>query len=131
MVLVQLFGRTFQVVNGPGTTPNGNFALRSAPPWAGATSAEELVGAMSSAQIDALTTMAAWAETNLDGVTGTTTLNGKTVPQAAARMAEEWRGSDFGGMSQAEQRRRQKGQRIDVDDIEAAAPGAAPNGNGM
>lgn len=123
MVLVNFLGQTFQVVIGAGTT-SGGLSLRRAPPWAGASSAEELVAAMSDAQIDALTTMASWAESNLQGVTGTTSMNGQTVPEAAARMAEEWRGSSFGGRSAQEQRRRQKARRISVDEIEAAARGA-------
>lgn len=121
MVLVEFLGQLFQVVNGPGTTPQGTLALRSAPPWAGATSADELAAAMSGPQLSALVTMASWAETNLQGETGVTTLNGRTVPSAAAQMAERWRGASFGGMSQAEQRRQQKERRISVDAIESAA----------
>lgn len=121
MVLVEFLGQLFQVVNGPGTTPQGTLALRSAPPWAGATSAEELAAAMSGPQLNALVTMASWAETNLQGETGVTTLNGRRVPAAAAAMAERWRGADFGGMSLSEQRRQQKARRISVGDIEAAA----------
>lgn len=124
MVLVEIFGQLFQIVNGPGTTPQGTFALRGAPSWAGASTAEELVAAMSSAQIDALTTMASWAEDNLQGVTGVTSLNGRDVPEAAFRMREQFAGSDFGGMSQTELRRRRKAKRIDIDSISAAARGA-------
>lgn len=121
MTLIEMFGGLFQIVNGAGTNSQGNFSLRRAPPWAGVNSAEELVAAMSPAQLSALTEMASWAETNLQGVTGVTTLNGQRVPQAAARMAEQFRGSDFGGLSQRELRERRKAQRIDIDDIEAAA----------
>lgn len=130
MTLVEFMGQLFQVVNGPGTTPQGTFALRGAPAWAGASSAEELAAALSGPQISALTTMASWAENNLQGVTGVTTLNGRRVPRAAAEMAEEWRGSDFGGRSVAEQRRRAKARRIDIDDLEAAAreQGVSPRG---
>lgn len=132
MVLVEMFGRLFQVVNGPGTTPNGNFALRGAPPWAGATSADELVAAMSQAQISALVTMASWAEQNLAGETGVTTFRGKRVPSAAARMAERWQGADFGGLSATELRERQKAQRINVGEIrsEASAQGVNVRGGG-
>lgn len=121
MTLVEMFGQLFQLVNGPGTTSQGNFALRRAPPWAGVNSASELVAAMSPAQISALTTMASWAEGNLQGETGVTTLNGRRVPSAAARMAEQFRGSDFGGLSRRELAQRRKAGRIDVDAIEAAA----------
>jgi hypothetical protein len=78
---------------------------------------------MTQAQLDALTTMASWAESNLQGVTGTTTVAGQEVPRAAARMREQWQGADFGGMSQSQLRDRQKARRIDVDDIEAAMGG--------
>lgn len=123
-------GQLMQIVNGPGTTPNGNFALRRAPPWAGATSAEELAAALSPAQIDALTTMASWAENNLRGETGVTTLNGRRVPRAAALMAEEFRGSDFGGLSASELRQRRKDRRISIGELENAARqrGQAPRG---
>lgn len=121
MVLVEFLGQLFQVVNGPGTTPQGTLALRKAPSWAGVTSAEELARAMTGPQLDALIEMASWAETNLQGVNGTTTLNGRTVPRAAAEMAERWRGSDFGGRSVQQQREVQKARRIDIDDIEQAA----------
>lgn len=121
MTMIEMFGELFQIVNGAGTNSQGNFSLRRAPPWAGVTSAEELVAAMSPAQISALTTMASWAEGNLQGVTGVTTLNGRRVPSAAARMAEEFGGADFGGLSSRELRERRKRQRIDVGSIEAAA----------
>lgn len=123
MVLVEFLGRQFQVVNGPGTTANGNLALRRAPPWAGASSAAELVSAMSGPQLDALTEMASWAETNLDGVTGVTSFRGSRVPRAAAQMAEQFEGSTFGGMSAQQQRAQRKAQRINVSDIEAARRG--------
>lgn len=137
MPLVNFMGQLFQVVNGPGTTGQGNFALRRAPPWAGATSADELAAAMTGPQLNALVSMASWAESNLQGVTGVTTLNGKRVPRAAADMASEFRGADFGGRTAREQRQRQKAQRINVSDIEAAARergttvmNRSPNGNG-
>lgn len=120
MVLVTFLGRQFQVVIGAGTT-EGSLSLRTAPPWAGASNADELVAAMSQAQLRALTEMASWAESNLEGVTGVTTFRGKRVPRAAARMAEQFSGTDFGGRSPAEQRRAQKQQRINVSEIEAAA----------
>lgn len=121
MTLIEMFGELFQLVNGAGTTSQGNFSLRRAPGWAGANSAEELVAAMSPAQLSALTTMASWAETNLQNDTGVTTLNGRRVPQAAASMAAEWKNADFGGMSDRELRDRRKARRIDVDAIQAAA----------
>lgn len=119
MVLVNFLGQQFQVVIGAGTT-SGGLSLRRAPAWAGASSAEELVAAMSDAQLEALTSMASWAESNLQGVTGTTTLNGQTVPRAAARMAEEFRGASFGGRSTQQQRDAAKARRIDIGDIQAA-----------
>lgn len=121
MVLVEFLGQLFQVVNGPGTTPNGTLALRKAPSWAGATSAEELAAAMTGPQLTALITMAQWAESNLQGVTGTTTLNGREVPRAAAEMAERFRGQDFGGRTVQQQRQVQKERRIPIDAVESAA----------
>lgn len=129
MVLVNFLGQQFQIVIGAGTT-SGGLSLRRAPAWAGVSSAEELVAAMSDAQIDALTTMASWAETNLAGVTGTTSMNGRTVPESAARMAEQFGGQSFGGRSAQQQRDRQKAGRINVGDIEAEArrAGQTPGG---
>lgn len=120
-MLMEFMGRLVQVVNGAGTTPSGTLSIRKAPPWAGATSADELAAAMSGPQLSALVTMASWAETNLAGETGVTTLNGRRVPRAAALMAEQFRGSSFGGRSVTEQRAAQKARRINVNDIEAAA----------
>lgn len=121
MVLVQVFGQLMQIVNGPGTTAEGNFTLRSAPPWAGATSAEELAAALSGPQVRALTEMASWAETNLQGETGTTGFRGRTIPNAAMAMREQFGGSDFGGMSTQELRERRKAQRVDINDLSRAA----------
>lgn len=125
MVLVRVFGQLMQIVNGPGTTSQGNFALRTAPGWAGASSAEELVAAMSPAQIEALTTMASWAESRLEGETGTVTFRGQRVPRSAMMMAEEFGGRDFGGESRATLRENRKDRRISVGDI-SRAQGSAP-----
>lgn len=120
MVLVTFLGRLFQVVIGPGTTED-QLALRRAPAWAGASSGEELVSAMSPAQIRAITSLARTASSELQGVTGTTTLNGQRVPRAAARMAELTSGQDFGGRSVQEQRQARAQGRVNVSEIEQAA----------
>lgn len=121
MVLVEFLGQLFQVVNGPGTTPQGTLALRKAPSWAGTNDPADLAAAMTGPQLNALITMASWAENNLNNETGTTTLNGRTVPRAAARMHAEFNNADFGGRTRQEQRREQKAERMDIADIEAAA----------
>jgi len=118
--MVTLFGKLFQIVNGPGTVPNGTFALRSAPPWAGK-SGDQLVSALSTPQLEAIVSMASWAEDNLSGVTGTTTLNGEEIPEAAMKMREAWKGASFGGMSQTELRQRRKAKRTSVGEIRSAA----------
>lgn len=125
MVLVEFLGRQFQVVNGPGTTPNGNLVLRKAPPWAGANSAEELVGAMSQPQVRAIVALGSWASANLEGETGTTRFRGQRVPRAAAKMAREFPNTGqgaFGGLSDDERRRQAAEERISVNDIDQAAP---------
>jgi len=121
-----------QIVNGPGTTPNGTFALRRAPPWAAPANAEQLAAALSSNQIDALTKMAKWAESNLKGVQGKTTLNGKEIPQAAYNMREQFKGNSYGGKTDAQLREQRKEGRISIRDLETARSGAptATNGNG-
>lgn len=133
MVLVEFLGQMFQVVNGPGTTPQGTLALRKAPDWAAPDDAEDLVSSMTRPQLEAITKMGSWAANNLDNVTGVTTYRGKRVPQAAAKMARDFpqqgRGA-FGGMSREDLKQKRRQERINVSDIRAAMGGAGGGGGG-
>lgn len=119
MVLIRIFGQLFQVVIGPGTTED-QIALRRAPSWAGK-AGEELAAALSSPQIRALTEMAGWAETNLQGVTGTTSFQGRTIPRAALQMRQQFNNDDFGGMSAGELREQRKARRTSISELRSAA----------
>lgn len=118
-MLLRIFGIPVQLVVGPGTTED-QIAFRRAPSWAGK-SGEELAAALSGPQVRALVEMAGWAETNLEGVTGVTTLDGRPVPRSAARMREQFDGADFGGMSTQELKEARKAKRTSIDDLQSAA----------